>query len=254
MEEIYQKIESLRRTLSQNFHGSTKLYELVKETSLKNWPDTWKRVFYKGYPRLPQVLLSKVRVDGGASFEEVLSLRTSVRDFSKKQMTEQDLSRLLYYSAGIKKSSSGGAKRFYPSAGGRYPLEVYLAILNVDGVKQGVYHYYPKAHSLELLQNRPFRSELFRSFSQAWVRKASVLFIVTAVFFRTEVKYGDRGYRHVLVEAGYLSQNFYLVSTALGLGCCSIGGYIDDAINSLLDLDGVEESVVGVVAVGKPRV
>lgn len=50
-----------------------------------------------------------------------------------------------------------------------------------------------------------------------------------------------------------MGQNFYLVSTALGLGCCAIGGYIDKRINKLLDVDGIEESTVALYAIGHPN-
>ncbi len=54
------------------------------------------------------------------------------------------------------------------------------------------------------------------------------------------------------MEAGYLGQNIYLVSAALNLACCAIGGYLDDKLNKLLDVDGVKESVVAIAVVG-PR-
>ena len=65
------------------------------------------------------------------------------------------------------------------------------------------------------------------------------------------MKYRDRGYRHTLTELGALTQNIYLLSAVLKLGCASIGGFIDDKLNSLLDLDGEDESVLGVIAVGE---
>ena len=64
------------------------------------------------------------------------------------------------------------------------------------------------------------------------------------------MKYGDRGYRHVLAEAGHLAQNLYLISSALGLSCCAMGGYYDEEINNLLDIDGVGESIVYILAIG----
>lgn len=82
-------------------------------------------------------------------------------------------------------------------------------------------------------------------------KKSGILILLSAVFSRSEIKYGSRGYRHILTEVGHLSQNIYLASAALKLDCCSIGGYMDDKLNELLDLDGLEESVVGVTAVGK---
>jgi SagB-type dehydrogenase family enzyme len=59
-------------------------------------------------------------------------------------------------------------------------------------------------------------------------------------------------YRLALVEAGHVAQNVCLVATGLGLGVCPLAGYVDDALNDLLGLDGVDETVVYALAVG-PR-
>ncbi|MBI2641390.1 nitroreductase family protein [Candidatus Roizmanbacteria bacterium] len=67
------------------------------------------------------------------------------------------------------------------------------------------------------------------------------------------MKYKDRGYRHVMMETGIMTQNIHLVSQALHLGCCAISGFIDDCINKLLDIDGREESVTTVLAVGNKK-
>lgn len=74
--------------------------------------------------------------------------------------------------------------------------------------------------------------------------------MISAVFDRSEMKYGDRGYRHIMTEYGHLAQNVYLVGTTLDLGVCSIGGFVDDALNKIIDVDGKVESVIGVIAVG----
>ncbi|OGJ54835.1 hypothetical protein A2880_02980 [Candidatus Peribacteria bacterium RIFCSPHIGHO2_01_FULL_49_38] len=68
--------------------------------------------------------------------------------------------------------------------------------------------------------------------------------IITAVFSRTINKYGDRGYRNILIEAGHVGQNLYLVSESLGLKCTAIAGTKDEEIERFLDIDGVTESVV----------
>lgn len=75
---------------------------------------------------------------------------------------------------------------------------------------------------------------------------------ISSVFGRNKVKYGERGYRYSLIDRGHLGQNIYLVSTLLKLNCCAIGGYVDGKINKLLDVDGTEESVVALHAMGIP--
>lgn len=138
----------------------------------------------------------------------------------------------------------------YASARERYPLEVYPFVINVEGVVSAVYHYHLKTHSLELLLGRPFLHKTLIQFNQQWIRSSAVLAVITAIFERTESKYKDRGYRHTLTEYGHMAQNFYLVSTALHLGCCSVGGFIDEGLNEILDINGIDEGVIGVIALG----
>ncbi len=64
------------------------------------------------------------------------------------------------------------------------------------------------------------------------------------------IKYKERGYRYILFEAGHLGQNIYLVSKALGLKCCAIGGFDDDKFHELLDIDGDNEAVLYAFAMG----
>lgn len=86
--------------------------------------------------------------------------------------------------------------------------------------------------------------------NKIWIRKASVLIVVSAIFDRTENKYGDRGLRHIYTEYGHYAQNVSLISTELGLAACSIGGFIDNGLNKLIDFDKIDESAIGVLAVG----
>ena len=74
----------------------------------------------------------------------------------------------------------------------------------------------------------------------------------TAVIPRSEVKYGINAYRFALLEAGHMAQNAYLLCTKNGLGCCTIGGFVNDAIVELLDLTE-NELPIYVFAGGYPR-
>ena len=38
----------------------------------------------------------------------------------------------------------------------------------------------------------------------------------------------------------------------MGLGACGIGAFMDDAMNEMLGVDGVEEAAVYMLAVGHP--
>ncbi len=74
--------------------------------------------------------------------------------------------------------------------------------------------------------------------------------VVTGVFWRSRFKYGLRGYRFVLLEAGHVGQNVVLAAAALGLPALPLGGFYDRPVESLVGVDGLDEAVVYVVLLG----
>lgn len=246
-------LEKLELPSSRKFNNNIKIKDFGKhsKTPYSTWPEQWKKIYYKAYPKMNQVLLPSP-VLAKWSLDNALIKRTSTRKFTKKDIPIQDLSRLLYFSGGLKQLlfKETGERRFYPSAGARYPLEIYPIIFNVEGLKTAIYHYHIKSHSLEEIYSKSFFSKIWKQFDQPWMRKSSLLIVVSAIFDRTENKYGDRGLRHIFTEYGHYAQNISLISQELGLGYCSVGGFLDDGINQLLDFDKIDESVVGVIAIG----
>ncbi len=231
----------------QRFHHATKFKRFSKDgLDPESWPKEWKKIYYKAYGRLKEICLPSPALSSNTSLIGVLNSRKSCRKFSKKSLSLKNLGSLLFFSAGLRRERE--PYRFYPSAGARYPLETYIIAMNINRLNSGLYHYYTPNHSLEKLIS--FKKFVNNYFNQEWVNDASALILITSLFERTTSKYGDRGYRHILAETGHLGQNFYLVASALRIGCCAIGGYLDDRLNQLLDIDGITESVVYVLAVG----
>ncbi len=239
---------------SEKFHYDTKIHKKEKGLDYNSWPQTWKTVYTKGYPRLPSVRLTReYSKKAKENLDKVLRNRKSDRAFTKKKLTLCELSTLLYYSAGVKTGISipwDFSRRFYPSGGARYPLELYIVILNNAELEEGVYHYNVRRHSLEKLKTGLFLKSILEGLNMPWLRSASAVMFITSVFGRNQIKYGDRGYRLIFAEAGHMAQNIYLMCSALGWGCCALGGYADDFINELLDVDGVNESTVYALALG----
>jgi len=239
-------------SLSEKFHNATKNSKLAS-LNLSDIPESWIKIHFKTYPRLHRIQLSS-EIDQDKTLIAIINARHSIRKFSGKPISYDDLSYLLYASCGLRDfgDSINDTRRPYPSAGGRYPLEIYPLILNCKGVKNGLYHYNIKENSLEVLLEENFQKWLSIAFEkEEWLENAAVLFIITGVLGRTQVKYGDRGYRYMLIEAGHLAQNLCLVATELGLGTCPIGGFIDDKINELLDIKFQKEFALYAITVGK---
>ena len=132
-------------------------------------------------------------------------------------------------------------------------MEAYLFFFSKDSdLKPGIYHYNVKEHAFEVLWEREFtHDEIGAFFTYKWARNITAAFILTANFWRSQNKYGERGYRYVMFEAGHLVQNISLVTQALQIKSCAIGGMKDAVVEKMLDIDGSTESVLYAIGVGK---
>ncbi|MPZ73351.1 MAG: SagB/ThcOx family dehydrogenase [Nitriliruptorales bacterium] len=197
-------------------------------------------------------------VNSEVGLSELLKRRVSCRAFTSEALTLPAIATLLRSAYGVLGSSVGGDvalfDRAVPSAGGLYPLEVSLLVRAVDGLSSGVHHYVPGADGLEQLRRDPLPHQLisYLFMGQPWVAQAAVVVVLSGATGRTLVKYGDRGYRYLLLEAGHAAQNVVLTATALGLGAVCLGGFYDDELATLLLLDIEREIPLYAMAVGVP--
>lgn len=204
---------------------------------------------YERFPRtpLPDVLAPPDRL------AELLNTRRSERDFEEGQaLTLLQVSSLLKYGTGFQDAESSGEKRrVHPSGGAKYPLELYLAVRKVSGIKGGLHHYHPSSQSLEFLpvvNAKNVRSKI--ASLEPFTEKAAALVLFSFVKSRSMGKYGGLAYKLALLEAGHISQNIYLLSAAHGIGCCGLGLANAPEINPLLSLDGINESIIYGMALG----
>lgn len=197
-------------------------------------------------PELPSRELPPPR-QPRCSLWRALDSRRSRRDFHGSALPRRALATLLDAGYGMRSAN----RRTVPSGGALYPLELHVAAHSVESVDAGVYRYDPHRHALEeLAPQDPWpRLEAACPFPGLLDGAAAAL-LVLAVFGRTRFKYGQRGYRFALLEAGHVVQNVVLAATALDLPALPLGGFYDAQVDTLLDADGVEESVVYGVVLG----
>lgn len=208
---------------------------------------------YKLYPNTKRVKLPFSKQFQNLSFGKTIQTRRSVRKFSEKTLSLDQLAYLLWSSTGIQRKENGYEFRNAPSAGALYPIETYLFAKNVYGLPVGFYHYNIKAHVLEELRTGDFSKNLQTScLGQSMLSSAALVLVWSAVFGRSKWKYKQRAYRYVYLDCGHIAQNLALTATSIGLGSCQIGAFYDDEINALLDLDGKQESTLYLSAVGYP--
>jgi SagB-type dehydrogenase family enzyme len=185
------------------------------------------------------VQLPKPEVRDHASLSDALRQRRSVRAYSGRSLTLQQVGQLLWAAQG-RNDPSG--LRTAPSAGALYPLELLVAAGDVAGLDPGVYRYRPQQHALEMLHAGDRRDRLARAaLGQSWVADSAAILIITAIYERTTRKYGERGKRYVHIEIGHAAQNALLQAASLGLGAAVVGAFDDAAVAGLLDLRAPEQ-------------
>jgi SagB-type dehydrogenase family enzyme len=139
-----------------------------------------------------------------------------------------------------------------PSGGSRHPIETYVVVANVRGLRGGTYRYAADRHELDLVDRRSTRAKLTGFFpQQPWFAQCAAALFFTAVFERTSWRYEfPRAYRAVLLEAGHVCQTFLLTATSLGLApFCTMA--MDDAkVESHLNINGIDEAVIYAAGVG----
>jgi SagB-type dehydrogenase family enzyme len=217
---------------------------------------------YKHYPTRRELTLPAPRA-ADLSLVDALERRCSVRAFSGQPIELQDLSNILFYGAGVMRTAAVAnianlqmRFRSYPSAGGLYPLELYAILLNVADTAPCVIHYNAAAGRAAVLSDGVELTTLRDAVGdrENFIPTIGAILLVTGIFQRATVKYGHRGYRFALLEAGHMAQNLSLLVTAQNLGCLFWGGYFDDRVNALIDANGVDEAVIHCMFVGCPNV
>ena len=139
---------------------------------------------------------------------------------------------------------------------GKYPDR--KVARRVSDVDPGLYHYDPYRNVLAALGAVDTATFDMDAFDAATMQpemsaRSSVALLLSASFWRSRFKYGQRAVRFALMEAGHLAQNLLLVATAHGLATRAIGGFLDDEMTALLvDHNGVDDAPLYTLLVGTP--
>ncbi|MCE9644332.1 SagB/ThcOx family dehydrogenase [Candidatus Parcubacteria bacterium] len=233
-------------------HQAIANWRLPKTRDAKN-PIPREDILFKTYPRSENTALAEP-LPLSHTLEKTLSERKTTRSFDPvSAVSFQELSSLLFWSAGLRENRTDPqqSKRFYPSAGERYPLEIYIAARNVDGLPKGLYHFNLLKNSLEKIGGEEYCDNFQKNLGYEWSRDTAVAILITGVWERTFSKYGDFGYRLICTEAGHVAQNLQLIAQSLGLDYASIAGFKEKEMDTLLNLDSDKESSLYLTLIGK---
>lgn len=130
-------------------------------------------------------------------------------------------------------------------------LEARLVALAVDGLAPGVYAVEGCGEALAPLAFGDFRADLFHvALDQPIAGRCAAALGFTAPTKGAIARWGDRAYRYLHLDAGHIGERFQIAASALGLGACGIGGFLDDETADLLQV-GREDFTLYVVTLGR---
>lgn len=200
-----------------------------------------------GYPGQSRIALPEPSHQG-TTLEDALGERRSVRTYEEGELTLTEVSMLLWAGDGI---TSEEGFRTAPSAGGLYPIDIYMIPGRVENASCGIYRYLPGQHELMLVREGNFTQGIYEaSYLQGHIRNAAAIFMLVATPSRTTGKYGDVGEEYVLIEAGHIAQNMLLEAVSLNLSAVPVGGFGRDKVGNVLQLNESENAIY-MVAVGR---
>lgn len=207
-------------------------------------------------PRHPSKLEGSskdIRLPAAAQGKPLLAAilaRRSVRNFTTEPISLGELSALCAASAQTHKDASPGDPLLACSA----PLTLYAVIHNVKDLNPGVYRYIPATHALQVVRQGDLSKACMEAcLQQEFCGTAAVVFVKTVKWRDLFFPDGDRGYRYANLRAGVMGEGLYLQCTALGIGVCGVGAFLDSSVAAILDLKPGEEVPLYVTAAGKPR-
>ncbi|GFZ30153.1 thioester oxidase [Clostridium zeae] len=190
---------------------------------------------------------------------ECIEDRRSVRKYSEESISLEELSFLLWSTQGVQKliGNDTATLRTVPSGGASHTFETYLIVNNVQGLSKGIYRYIPIGHKmLFMYEINEMSSKIDEAtprqpFAPNFASKSAVLFVWSTIPYRAEWKFDITAHKKILIDVGHVCQNLYIASEAIKCGTCAIGIYDQKLVDNMLGLDGEDEFVIYLAAVGK---
>ncbi len=202
-----------------------------------------------------KIALPKPTFSGKVSVEAAIKAKKSERNFKPDALTLAQISQMLWAANGKLPvdAVSGATTKVIPSAGGIYPLEVFVLVgkNTVGNLAEGLYYYDPQTDSLQLILPGDHRTLLSHaSHGQTWMARAPAIIIISAVYPRIMARYQQRGIQYAHMEAGSADQNLYLQAASLGLKIGTVGAFDDTQVSAVLKLPASTTPLL-LVPVGK---
>ncbi len=239
------------------YHDGTKYPDGTLFDPQHTYTGAMRPLLFKVYPDLPPTLLplnptprsvpalGAITVnDAAGGMEQIVDLAT--------------LTRIFHFSAGITKHltyrPTGRTIPFRAAAttGALYHIEVYLICRAIPGLDAGVYHLDPQGPSIRQLRQGDYREVLVEATGhETSMMETPAVLVFTDVFARNAIKYDARAYRHAFWDSGTMLANTLAIAAAHQLSAKVVAGFVDEAVEQLLDLNPLHELPLALVPIGR---
>lgn len=182
------------------------------------------------------------------AFSQAIDLN-SRRDFSPRPVSTAELSQFLTLLRAQEKESKE-LKFIYGSAGGLYPIQIYLHVKSgaVQGLDAGLYRYYPREHGLAWINSSLASTDDHYSHNRQVAERSS--FTVYFVEHKPTIEplYGELSSAMCYLEVGMIAQALRTYAPTTGFGTCQIGSLQGRDIGQLLELSSQQTYLCCLVA------
>jgi len=239
--------------VARTYHALTK-HSYASVRSSAHYLDWQNRPFpYKLYPEVAGLALPR-----DLSLARLPALEAVAADAeadSGGALTLEALTRILFCADGLTRRRRVGGEDYHfraaPSAGALYPIEVYVAVGEAQGLEPGLYHFSPADLRLRGLRRGDWRSVIAHAAGgRRSLRRSRAIVLLSAIFWRSAWKYRARAYRYCLWDAGTMLANLLASATAEGFSTELVSAFSDSEIETLLGIDGEREGAMCLVALG----
>jgi SagB-type dehydrogenase family enzyme len=208
---------------------------------------------YKIYPDAAAIALPR-----DLSLSQVPALRAMSADAPLDATTPiglEHLTRLLFCAGGLTRTKRIGDQDYHfraaASAGALYPIEIYLAAAEIDGLEAGLYHFSPADLRLTGLRRGDFRGLLARAAAmRPTIANARAVVLLSSIFWRSAWKYRARAYRYCCWDAGTILANLLAAASAEQIPAEVVTAFADPSLEVLLGIDGRREGAIAMVPLG----
>lgn len=236
------------------FHNLTKhSYNSVRTTPhYLDWDN--RPLPYKIYPEAGAISLPR---DLNLPNEPALEMIAAEADpASGTAIDVAALTRILFCADGLTRRKRVGGEDYHfraaPSAGALYPVEIYVAVAEVEGLETGLYHFSPADLRLCGLRRGDWRGVIARAAGmRPSIAQARAVLVTSAIFWRSAWKYRARSYRYCFWDTGTMLANLFAAAAAEGVPAEAVTAFADAEIEALIGADWEKEGIVCLVPLGR---